>query len=200
MNTIRKISSLSAAGSRVRAHGLVRTIAAIAVCCIPLGCAGPTATKNASITEVAYKAVDAPDARHYELREEENATIPVATDTAAPEYPQAMITEHLAHVAVRAKVIVDTDGKVSEVRIDHSSLVAAAYPVAFDEAVRAATLEWRFAPLRIQEWADVLDEQGNVADSRIVKDEAKPLSLDYEFSFDLREGKPVVATKPARAK
>ena len=198
MNTIRKTSSRSTAGSRVRGHERLRTIAAIGLCCVTLGCAG-TVTKPASTTQVAYHTVDSQSTERYALRKDENATIPVPTQAAPPEYPPAMIAEHLAHVAVRAKVIVDTEGKVSEVRIERSK-IDVAYPAAFDDAVRAAASRWRYAPLRIQEWEDVLDGQGNVADSRLVRDETKPFSLDYAFSFDLRDGKPVVATNPAGAR
>jgi hypothetical protein len=74
----------------------------------------------------------------------------------------------------------------------------AAHPVAFDEAVRSAVVRWRYTPLHFRTFEDVLDAEGNVTDTRVVKDEAKPFSLDYEFDFDLRDGRPVVATsRPA---
>ena len=48
------------------------------------------------------------------------------------------------------------------------------------------------APLRFE---DVLDSQGNVTDSRLVGEEAKPFGLDDEFTFDLRDGKLVVDSR-----
>jgi hypothetical protein len=70
----------------------------------------------------------------------------------------------------------------------------AARPAAFDDAVRSAVAQWRYTPLHIRTFEDALDAEGNVTDTRAIKDEAKPFSLDYEFNFDLRDGKPVVTT------
>jgi hypothetical protein len=184
---------------RERTRALRASIAiAMSVCFVLCGCAGPT-RRSGPETQVAYKAVDAPDGARYELREQENSTIPAATAATPPVYPPTMIARKIDHVGVRAKLIVDTEGNVSEVRFEQPQ-GSTWHAEAFDDAVRTAVLGWRFAPLRIQEWEDVLDDEGNVADSRMVKDEAKPFSLDYEFSFDLRDGSPVVATTQTRAK
>lgn len=143
--------------------------------------------------------MEAPGTEHYEEREDETATASVPLAQPAPEYPVDMIGLHLPHVAVTAKLIVDIDGRVSDVRIE-PAVIDAGYPAAFDEAVRSAVVLWRYTPLRFRTFEDVLDAEGNVTDTRVVKDEARPFSLDYEFNFDLRDGKPVVTagTRPRK--
>jgi hypothetical protein len=154
-----------------------------------IGCVDTS--RPSSRTHVAFRSVEAPATERYQEREGETATATVPLASPAPEYPAQMVGLHLAHVAVTAKVIVDTEGKVSEVRIEPAG-TGAGHPVAFDDAVRAAVAQWRYTPLRIRSFEEVLDVEGNVTDTRVVKDEAKPFSLDYEFDFDLRDGKPVV--------
>jgi hypothetical protein len=161
------------------------------------GCARHAARPQDPSTQVAYRTIEAPDTRHYDVAPEESANVPVPLANPAPGYPPELVALRLAHVSVRAKLIVDTQGHVAEVRFDPAQ--GASHPAAFDEAVRSAVARWRYVPLRFREWRDVLDAQGNVVDAEPVKDEVKPFSLDYEFTFDLRNGKPVVATKPAGA-
>jgi len=158
------------------------------------GCAAPARPNAPPETAVAYRAIDAADTPHYALSEDEGATIPTATVTPLPEYPASLVASGISHVAVRAQVIVDATGDVGEVRI---APAASAYPPEFDAAVRVAVAHWHYLPLRIQRWEDVLDDQGNVVDARLSEDEARPFSLEYEFSFDLHDGEPVVAASRA---
>jgi len=182
---------LSGSGATAGQLPAARRLAAIITCLALAGCAHHGPTKPASETEVAYTTVDAPGTARYELRDDENSNMPVQIQAEAPTYPAALIGRHIAHVDVRAKVVVDTQGAVSDVHVDHAAN-AEAYPEEFDAAVLAATASWRYVPLRFQRWEEVLDAEGNVTDSRLVEDEARPFSLDYEFSFDVRDGKPLV--------
>ncbi|HZX90423.1 MAG TPA: hypothetical protein VFE67_07250 [Rudaea sp.] len=182
---------LSGSGATAGQLPAVRRLAATIICLTLAGCAHRGPTKPASETAVAYTTVDAPGTARYELRDDENSNTPVQIQAAAPTYPAALIGRHIAHVDVRAKVVVDAQGAVSDVHVDHAAN-AEAYPEEFDAAVLAATASWRYVPLRFQRWEEVLDAEGNVTDSRLVEDEARPFSLDYEFSFDVRDGKPIV--------
>lgn len=150
-------------------------------------------------TNVAYRTIESADTKRYELSEDDVSNIPVTIENPAPVYPQAAVALHLAHVGVRAKVIVNEAGQVSDVRINPTNPLDG-HPIDFDDAVRTAVAMWRYQPLHIRRFEDVLDAQGNVTDSRIVSDESKPFSLDYEFDFDFHDGKPSVTQTNARAK
>ena len=174
-----------------RYRSLISPALALAVSTSLFGCVD--STRPSAQTNVAYRSVETPGTQHYEPSEDETATATVPLASPAPEYPADMLGLHLAHVTVTAKLIVDTEGNVGEVRIE-SAGSAAPYPAAFDDAVRAAVAHWRYTPLRFRSFEEVLDDEGNVTDMRVVKDEARPFSLDYEFDFDLRDGKPVVSS------
>ena len=62
----------------------------------------------------------------------------------------------------------------------------------FDEAVRDAVRGWFYTPLTFTRWEEVKDAEGNIVDSRPASIEKKPFSLDFDFRFELRDGKPVV--------
>jgi len=155
------------------------------------GCA--QISKSAPQTRVSYQARIAPGAPRYEETEDEISNSPTLLENPAPVYPQAAIALHLPKVAVAAKVIVDREGKVDEVRITPAT-DSAASPTEFDVAVREAALRWQFTPLTFTRWEEVKDAQGNVVDSRQISVERRPFSLDYEFYFELRDGKPVVGS------
>jgi hypothetical protein len=142
-------------------------------------------------TAVSYRASVEPGAPKYAEVENETSNMPTPIDNPAPRYPESVIALHLPLVKVSAKVIVDADGNVGEVRIA-APTQATAYPPEFDTAVRDALSRWRFNPLRFTRWEEIKDEQGDVIDSRAVSVVARPFSLDYEFRFELRDGKPIV--------
>jgi hypothetical protein len=143
-------------------------------------------------TKVDYQTLIDMNASRYELQPEETSNKPVAQAHPAPDYPSAMIALHLAQVTVRAKVIVDAEGHVSDVRIDHPAGLAG-YPTAFDAAVRDGVRQWRYTPLQITRWEAVRDAHGNFVDSHAASVTAKPFSLDYAFHFELHDGKPAVS-------
>ena len=158
----------------------------IRVLCL-LVCAGAMAgCSHAVRTTVDYRSVESPETKHYELRKEESFASPTPVEHLSPDYPATMISQHMPHVVVRTKVIVDEKGNVTEARFPDASQPT------FDDAVRAAVLKWHYTPFVVRRWEDVTDAEGNVTDSRIASEEAKPFSLDYDFTFDLRDGKPVV--------
>ncbi|MEP6940724.1 MAG: hypothetical protein ABI846_13250 [Rudaea sp.] len=147
-----------------------------------------------SETRVAYRASIAAGTPRYEEAEDEVANRPAPAENPAPIYPPSALALHLPRVVVEAKVIVNREGRVGEVRIA-ASTDAGAHPAVFDAAVRDAASRWRFTPLTFTRWQDVTDAQGNVVDSRQVSAERRPFSLDYAFFFELLDGKPVVGAQ-----
>ncbi|MBN8887298.1 MAG: hypothetical protein J0I77_16365 [Rudaea sp.] len=142
-------------------------------------------------TKVAYKASVDPQATHYEEKDDESTTIPQPGDNPPPVYPPSMIALHLPLVMVKAKLIFGAQGTVEEVRIVPAD-PASPRPVEFDEAVRDAVRGWFYTPLTFTRWEEVKDAEGNIVDSRPASIEKKPFSLDFDFRFELRDGKPVV--------
>ncbi len=157
------------------------------------GCASQTRPEFASAprTNVKYSAHIAPGTPRYEEREDEVSNRPAPIENPPPEYPPAAIALSLRRVVVSAKLIVDSEGRVSEVRIPPAA-DPAVHSALFDDAVRTAVLRWRYIPLTFRRFADVKDAEGNVIDAREISSECRPFSLDYDFLFELRDGKPVV--------
>ena len=154
------------------------------------GCAGvpPSTPAPAPRTDVRYRAVDNKDAKHYTLAPSETAVSPtVGRDNKPPVYPPALVARHLPPVDVRAKLIVDRKGTVTDVRFADAGQ-ADAVRQAFEQAVRAATLQWTFLPMLIQHWEATPD-----GGEKVVKSEPMPFSQDYVFNFALIDGKPVVS-------
>jgi TonB family protein len=166
-------------------------------CLVLAACSHSVRTVPPPQTHVDYQSVATPDTHHYVLRPGESSTHPKLIERPAPGYPASMIPLHLAQVTVRVKVIVGTNGKVDDVRIAHTG---AAYPGMFDQAVHDAVSNWRYTPLQFLRWRDEYDAQGKLVGSHQVAVESKPFSLDYEFHFNLRDGRPVVASTQASAK
>ena len=88
-----------------------------------------------------------------------------------------------------ALLIVDTTGKVVEVRVEGEA-TSDTRDRAFAAAVRAATLQWRFNPLQIDRWA--ADADGN---SHVVDSQNEPFSLAYVFRFQCTAGRAAVTTR-----
>lgn len=162
------------------------------------GCAHePRHASVPSQTSVKVSAHVAPGTPRYEEGEDEISNRPSPIEFPAPVYPAAALALGLHRVEVGAKVIVDAEGKVSEVRIAEAP-DPATHPAVFDDAVHEALLRWRYIPLTFRRFAEVKDEQGNVVDSRLVSSENRPFSLDYDFVFELRDGKPMVGSATRR--
>jgi hypothetical protein len=169
-----------------------RAIAIAGLALLACACTQPRKPAPAPpATRVAYRAAVEPGTPRYEEPDDVSTSLPQPFDNAPPIYPPTMIALHLPLVTVKAKVIVDADGRVSEVRIVAAD-ASMPRPPEFDAAVRDAVLQWGYMPLTFTRWEEVKDAQGNVVDSRPASIEKKPFSLDYEFRFELRDGRPVV--------
>lgn len=135
--------------------------------------------------ESSYRALPATDMTHYQLALGAVSGGAVPLDHPAPTYPPSQLAACPPEIRLRALLIVGTDGKVDEVRVDNVAGVAPA----FATAVRTAAAQWRFVPLSISRWAS--DANGN---SHLVESVLKPFSLPYEFGFSCHDGKPQTST------
>lgn len=144
--------------------------------------------KPATEADTSYRSVAKADIQHYQLALGEVSTGAVPSSHPAPDYPATLLDQRLPPLEVEARLIVDEEGKVSEVRIADEER-ADAHTRLFDEAIRTAAMQWTFEPLRISQWAS--DANGN---THQVGSEARPFSLDYVFRFAWKDGKPVTDT------
>lgn len=153
------------------------------------GCASvpPPTPAPAPGTDVRYHAVDNKDSKHYVLTPSETAVSPsVGGDNHPPVYPPALVARRLPPVNVRAKLIVDDKGTVTDVRFADANQADADRRI-FEQAVRTATLQWTFVPMLIQHWKEMPD-----GGQKVVQSDPMPFSQDYVFNFALVNGKPVV--------
>jgi len=163
-----------------------------------VGCVQPTKPGSAPPqTNVRYSAHVDPGTPRYEEKENEVSNRPLPLEHPPPAYPQAAMALGLPRVEVSVKIVIDAEGKVSDVRIVPPENTTV-HPPVFDEAVREALSRWRFIPLTFTSWEDVKDDRGNVVDARQVRSERRPFSLDYDFFFELQNGKPVVGVPSRR--
>ena len=170
-------------GFRVICRGWpVGVAAAMLAACATTPTAGPHATTEG---DTSYRADAKGDLKHYELALGEVSTGAVPAEHPAPAYPPSLLDQRLPPLEVAARLVVDGQGKVSEVRIEGEAQADARTRL-FDEAVRAAAMQWTFEPLRISQWA--ADADGNTHE---VGSQRRPFSLDYVFRFAWRDGRPV---------
>lgn len=135
--------------------------------------------------ESSFRALPEAGMAHYQLALGAVSGGAVPLDHPAPIYPPSQLAACPPKIRLRALLIVGTDGKVGDVRVDSATGVAPA----FAAAVRTAARQWRFVPLSISRWA--ADANGN---SHPVETVLKPFSLPYEFSFSCHDGKPQTST------
>lgn len=140
----------------------------------------------------SWREVEAPDTTHYDLAIGQVASGGEAIDRSVPVYPPALLAACPPPIEVQAKLIVDSTGRVSEVRVTHPEPAPAQQ--LFDDAVGEAALDWRFAPLQFDRFA--ADANGN---SHAVERVVRPFSLDYVFRFSCRAGRPLVTGGADRA-
>lgn len=142
----------------------------------------------------SYHMVDDGHMAHYPLALGDVAVGGKPFQRVLPAYPPALLASCPPVVDVQVQVIVGTTGRASEVRrYPVAEASATPVPPQFFDAVRAAMMQWRFVPLRINHWA--ADAEGN---SHEVDSHTKPFSLVYAFRFECRAGKATVSSAPAR--
>jgi hypothetical protein len=143
-------------------------------------------------THVDYHAVADASLSHYQESMHTGVISPTdVPSNLAPVYPASLVAKRLPPVEIRALLIVGADGRVHEVRI--VPMAEGQEHAAFVLAVVAATMSWRFEPLRITRWEDLPD-----GGMKRVADTPAPFSQTYLFRFEIKDGKPVVSTGAAR--
>lgn len=138
--------------------------------------------------EASYQSLSDDHMAHYQLAMGSTSSGAVLLDHPAPSYPSVMLVSCPAEVQLQALLIVGTDGKVAEVRVDKASAIAPA----FTAAVRTAALGWRFEPLVISHWAADANDETHPVDT-----EARPFSLPYAFRFACHAGRSEVSSSSA---
>jgi hypothetical protein len=163
--------------------GLILGLAAV------LGaCASAPSTSPAG--DASYRSVSKDGMRHYPLALGEVSTGAVPLDHPVPIYPSDLLAARLPPQEVEALLMVDANGRVSEVRMADEAQADPQRRL-FMAAVRTAAMQWTFEPLRVAQWAS--DANGDTHD---VGSEVRPFSLDYVFRFAWKDGKPVTETNP----
>ena len=135
----------------------------------------------------SWHAVEQPGTVHYQLALGEVSSGGTAFERVTPAYPPGELATCPSAADIAAKLIVDTHGRVTEVRPGDP---AAAAPELrpFMDATRAAAMQWQFNPLQINHWSADANGESHVVDSR-----TEPFSLDYLFRFTCHAGRAQVS-------
>lgn len=144
---------------------------------------------------VEAQALAEPDAQRYSA--EGNVEYVQALgypENAMPAYPAELLALRLPDVAVRARLIVDATGSVTDVtRFDDR------VDTRFFASVRDACLGWKYSPLLRLDLAagptTIEDSDGSVTYAG--RPTALPFHRDYVFRFMQRDGKAEVGTSEA---
>jgi len=165
---------------------------------LALGIAGCATVAKAPVKapnegSASYHMVDDGQMAHYKLALGDVATGGGTIQRVLPVYPPARLTVCQPVVDVQVQVIVGVSGMASDVRhYPPAGNPDISTPPQFFEAVRAAVMQWQFAPLQISHWA--ADADGNTHE---VDSETKPFSLVYAFRFECHAGKATVSSVSA---
>ena len=164
-----------------------------------LGACAQTASRSASVpanhgNTSWHEKVDK-DTLHYQLAMGQVASGGSPYQRVDPRYPPSLLPRCPKPVDVDALLIVDTEGKVDEVRVADETQADAERKL-FISAAREAAKQWQFNPLTIRYWtADANGEQHETSS------EIRPFSLRYTFHFECRDGRAITHTadRPAQA-
>jgi hypothetical protein len=178
-----------------------RSIPALVLLAMLAGCAHPATRPGAKPPnrgDASWHAVERPDTVHYRLALGEVSSGGSAFERVTPVYPASELASCPSAAQITAKLIVDTRGRVIEVR--PSDTASATPPMKpYLDATRTAALQWKFNPLQINHWS--ADANG---DSHVVDSSTLPFSLEYTFRFTCRAGRTVVSAgdevRPAAAR
>lgn len=172
------------AGTRHRlGNGLIIGMVTLLAACASTPTSSPAPPSPEADT--SYRSVSKDGMRHYQLALGEVSTGATPYDHPAPVYPATLLAARLPPQEVEALLIVDTEGRVSEVRMADEAQADPQQRL-FMAAVRTAAMQWVFEPLRVSQWAS--DANGNTHE---VGSEVRPFSLYYVFRFAWKDGKPV---------
>lgn len=136
--------------------------------------------------KVSYEALPVVADGSYKLEASQTSFGAQSIARDPPAYPAELVASNLPPVTIRVKVIVDGEGKVTDVR--DLDAPADEHHAAFFAACRQATLHWSYTPMTI---VDIHEESGGgISQIR----HTAPFSLDYAFHFELKDGAPLVSS------
>ncbi len=110
-----------------------------------------------------------------------------AFERVTPVYPASQLASCPPAAEITAKLVVDTHGRVTEVRPGDAASAAPAMTPYLD-ATRTAVLQWQFNRLQINHWSADAHGESHVVDSTTL-----PFSLAYAFRFTCHAGRAVVS-------
>jgi hypothetical protein len=148
-----------------------------------VGCASTQTPKAQSAPQgsTSWHVVDTGDTPHYAISQQQVASGSIPIQRVPPNYPTEELAACPPSTDVQAQLIVDTQGRVSDVRVS-DEVQASAQRHHYIDAVRLAALQWQFEPLEIGNWVNGQDGSPHLVS------EAKPFSLVYVFHFECHNG------------
>ncbi|WP_081126942.1 hypothetical protein [Metallibacterium scheffleri] len=154
-------------------------------CLLLAGCASapPSATSPLPTGTGSYKPVHGADTRRYVLSAGEAFSGATLARFENPQYPPSLLALKLAPVTLVVQLVIGADGRVQRVQPDPpAQLQLIDHAAEFMAAIAACTRQWQFAPL-------VISTQHELDGRTISSRSARPFSLVYAFTFELRDGK-----------
>lgn len=172
-----------------RSPGIATLLSALALG----GCthAPSHAPTPSSTGKASWKAVVPEGTARYQLAMGEVSSGAAPDRRVDPVYPPSLLARCPPPEQVRALLVVDTAGKVDEVRVQDEAGAGADRRL-YIAAVKAAAMQWTFAPLKVDRWAADANGESHVVDS-----ETRPFSLTYDFRFECHGGEARVTTGDA---
>jgi hypothetical protein len=112
----------------------------------------PTGTAAFSFVDPGHDPAPAVDASAYRITRGTSVFVrakPIAP-LAAPVYPPTALAAHAGMVVVHVTVTVETDGLISDIAPNRMAVdVPSRFDRDFQEAIRAALVQWRFEPAQV---------------------------------------------------
>ena len=177
---------MSLAALMARRGRRTRVASILAGCLLLAACASaPPAPAPAPLAgSGSYTPVHGADTRRYELSAGQRFSGATLARFQNPLYPPALLPLKLAPLTLVVQLVIGADGHVQRVQADPpAQLRLPDHAAEFMAAIEACTWQWQFAPLLIT--------TTRVDDGKPQQQtEAKPFSLVYAFSFELRDGQP----------
>lgn len=127
--------------------------------------------------------------RHVPLALGQTSTGATPLEQPLPVYPPALRALQKPPQEIEARLVVDAQGKVGEVRVMGEAQADPSHRQ-FIDAVREAAMRWTFVPWRTRQWA--ADANG---DAHSVGDHAQAFEVGYLFRFAMNGDAPVVEAR-----
>ncbi len=190
MPRLRHLTESAHAGIIARAGTLSAASILLAACATT----SPPKAAAPSLSGIArYEPVSRPGEARYALQSGQTSNAPTATRWSDPVYPPALVALNLPTQVLLVKLVIDTEGHVTQVLSNAGSPdTGGSHAAAFLDAIHTAVQDWRFDPLRIVTW------KGSGPDRVLVSTRTLPYSLEYRFTFSVVDGKGTASSGRSR--